>query len=348
MSAQPLLAGRFQLEKIIGRGGNGNVYRGIDLQTKQLVAVKSLKMDILPEEPTLLTRFMQEAEMLGQLNHPNIVKIITTVEEDDEHYLIMDYVEGGSLRDVLAKTPQLSIDRVLHIGLDISDALTRAHRMRIIHRDIKPSNILLDKHGTPYLTDFGVARMMDSGLITKTGDLIGTSAYLSPEVLTGETADPRSDIWSLGIVFYEMLAGRRPFDEEQQVAILVSILNKPVPDLRKHRHDTPLELVNLINEMLEKDRDKRIPSVRLVGAQLEAIIGGLDTNIRRALPPQVVGGGESRFQPSTSTISRRPPTEAEKAVLSFKRRVSSLIILMILLLAILLMFFVFIVLNNAA
>lgn len=331
MSDHRLIHNRFEIDKIIGRGGNGNVYRAIDLDSKQPVAIKSLKSDILLEEPTLLARFLQEAELLRQLNHPNIIKIIENVHEGDEYFLVMDYVEGGSLKDLLAKTPQLPVEQVLQIGLDIADALTRAHRLKIIHRDIKPSNILVDKQGRPYLTDFGVARIADSGIITKTGDLIGTTAYLSPEVLTGETADPRADIWSLGIVFFEMMAGRRPFDEEQQVAILVSILNKPLPDLQRLRPDAPSELVQLITQMLEKDRDKRIASVRQVGVQLETLIEGLDTKIRKSLPSGGVNMGVSRFPPATATesLSRRVSTEEEKAILNFKRRIGCMIILLL-------------------
>lgn len=323
-----LLAERFRIEKIIGRGGNGNVYRGIDMATGQLVAIKVLKNDALQDDPTLLTRFLQEAEMLRQLNHPNIVKIIANFDMGDEHYLVMDYIEGGSLREMLAKTPQLPVDQVLQIGLDVADALTRAHRLKIVHRDIKPSNILLKKDGSPCLTDFGVARMIESGVITRTNDLIGTSAYLSPEVLTGEAADPRSDIWSFGVVLYEMLAGRRPFEEEQQVAVLVSILNKPVPDLKKLRPDTPSELVTLIDYMLEKDREKRISSVRFVGAELEAIIQNLETRTRGGLPPA------SRF---AATETRRRMTAEEESVLHFKRRVGCMIVLGLLCLTLLVM-----------
>lgn len=323
-----LIADRFRIERLIGRGGNGNVYRGVDMATGHMVAIKILKNDALLDDPTLLTRFLQEAEMLRQLNHPNIAKVIANFDMGDEHYLVMDYIEGGSLKDLLGKHPQMPIDRILQIGLDVADALTRAHRLRIVHRDIKPSNILLKNDGTPCLTDFGVARMVDSGVITRTNDLIGTSAYLSPEVLTGEIADTRSDIWSFGVVLYEMLAGRRPFEEEQQVAILVSILNKPIPDLKKLRPDAPPQLVSLIYDMLEKNRERRISSVRLVGAELEAIIQGLDTSIRQSLPAVAF----SRFQPPTETFSRRIITEEEKAVLNFKRRIGCMIIFVLLLL----------------
>ncbi|MBZ0282535.1 MAG: protein kinase [Anaerolineae bacterium] len=281
MSDTRLVGGRYEIGLLIGQGGMGDVYLGRDTVTGDTVAIKSLKPEITSGDPALLERFGREGEALSRLNHPCIVKMLETLEENDRHYLIMEYVSGGSLKDLLEETPQLPVERVLDIALDLSDALARAHRLKIIHRDIKPANVLLAEDGTPRLTDFGVAQMGDRTRVTETGSLIGTYAYMSPEGCQGDELDARADIWSFGVMLYEMLAGRRPFEGTQPAAVLTAILTKPVPDLLQFRADAPAALLGLIYSMLEKDRDKRMSSVRLVGAQLEAFIKGSDTAIER-------------------------------------------------------------------
>ncbi|MCL4877240.1 MAG: protein kinase [Anaerolineae bacterium] len=296
-----IIAGRFELGEVIGQGGMGLVYHGHDLQLEQDVAIKTIKKEVMMEDPELMERFEREGEALRQLNHPNIVKMISTVQENEEYYLVLEYVEGGSLLDLLRKSPQLPIERILQIGLDLADALTRAHRLKIIHRDIKPANILLTKDGVPRLTDFGVARIGKTtlGTITKTGAVVGTYSYLSPEACEGKRVDARTDIWSFGVVLYEMLAGRRPFEADTQTAVLLDIMTKPVPDILEFRPDTPPQLISLILRMLEKDKEKRISSVRLVGAELEAILEMLSSGIRGSVPP----GDPGRFRTPTPSPS---------------------------------------------
>jgi len=267
------LAGRYRVDDFVRRGGMGAVYRGRDLRTDQIVAIKHLREDAIDAETGMVARFAREGEALRALNHPNIVKMLDAFEDRNEHYLVMEYIGGGSLSDLLAKQPQVSIRRVIQIGIDLADALTRAHRLDIIHRDIKPANVLLREDGTPLLTDFGVARVGDSSL-TAVGEVVGTYAYLSPEALDGESLDPRSDIWSFGVMLFEMLTGRKPFDEKSYPQLLIAILQKPLPDLEALRPDAPIALVDLVYRMLERDRDRRIRSVRLVGAELEAIAQG--------------------------------------------------------------------------
>ena len=182
MSGKQLIADRFELQDLLGRGGMGEVYRARDTQTGEAVAVKALNPEILARDPSLLERFIREGEALRQLNHPNIVRMIAAVEEDGRHYLVMEYIRGGSLQDLLSANGHLPNERVIQIGLDLADALTRAHRLGIIHRDLKPANVLLAEDGTPRLTDFGVAYMADSPHLTQTGVLVGTVDYLSPEV----------------------------------------------------------------------------------------------------------------------------------------------------------------------
>ncbi|MBN1964604.1 MAG: protein kinase, partial [Anaerolineae bacterium] len=267
---QQIIAGRYHLGEVIGQGGMGTVYRGHDRLTDTPVAIKVLRPEVISSSPAILERFVREGEVLRQLNHPNIVKLLDALEDDRQHYLVMDYVAGGSLHGLLRETPQLPVARVLAIGLGLADALTRAHQLHIIHRDLKPANVLLDETGVACLTDFGVARIGESHL-TETGALLGTLSYLSPEACRSEELDARSDIWSFGIMLFEMLAGRLPFGGDNPAATLTAILMDSVPDLEALRPDAPVALVDLVYRMLEKDRRVRIASVRQVGAALEAV-----------------------------------------------------------------------------
>jgi len=290
MKPNQVIADRFEIadlgRDLLGRGGMGEVYRGTDTQTGQLVAVKVLKPDIVAQNSDLIQRFTREGEALRQLDHPNIVKMVAAITQGEQYYLVMEYMPGGSLRKLLEQQGQLPIRRTLEIALDLADALTRAHRMEIIHRDIKPANVLLAEDGTPRLTDFGVAQLTSRPQLTQAGTIIGTADYLSPEACQGESLDTRTDIWSFGVLLYEMLTGRRPFSGETLMALLHTILNQPVPDLVQFRPELPDALVDLIYRMLEKDRYQRIPTVRLVGAELEMILreqAGLSTSSRPAI-----------------------------------------------------------------
>lgn len=187
----------------------------------------------------------------------------------------MEYVPGGSLRVLLDTAGQLPLDRVLVIGLELADALSRAHHLGIVHRDLKPENVLIAIDGAPRLTDFGMARLeWDDARLTQSGTLFGRPAYMSPEAVRGEELDVRSDIWSLGVLLYELLAGRRPFEGLQITPVLAAIQADPVPDLREFRPDAPLALVDLLGRMLLKQRARRLPSMRQVAAELEAIRAG--------------------------------------------------------------------------
>jgi serine/threonine-protein kinase len=256
-------------------------------------------------DPDILERFVREGQALRQLNHPNIVGMVAAVEEEGRHYLVMEYVEGGSLQDLLAAQGPLPSTRAVEIALDLADALTRAHRLGIIHRDLKPANVLLAEDGTPRLTDFGIAHVADSPRLTETGILVGTVDYLSPEACNGEPLDERTDIWAFGVLLYEMLTGERPFVGETLTAKLTAILTQLVPDLAQLAPSTPDALADLVYRMLEKDRQQRVPSVRLVGAELEAILKGWEVPTPMRLAP-----AESRFAPPTPPA--QPPSFLEE------------------------------------
>lgn len=265
---------RYVLGEKLGAGGMGTVYKATDTQTKQTVAIKHLKPEALANDSGLLERFIREGEALRQLNHPNIVKTYGAYEEKGNHYLVMEYVSGGTLYDLLKKGGKLTTKRALNIALELSDALVRAHHLGIIHRDIKPGNVLLAEDGTPRLTDFGVAHIASKERVTDSEIAVGTLDYLPPELLNGEILDVRADLWAFGVLLYEMCIGSRPFSGNNIGQIISNILNLPVPDIELIRPDLPHALVDLIYRLLEKDRNARIPTARQLGAELEAILAG--------------------------------------------------------------------------
>ncbi|HSD85763.1 MAG TPA: protein kinase, partial [Anaerolineae bacterium] len=266
---------RYEIEKLIGSGAVGRVYLGRDAQTGECVAIKELMSDWVARAPEAVERFRREGEALRKLNHPNIVKVLAALEENDQHFLVMEYVGGGSLADLLKRRPQLPVAQVISLGLELSDALSRAHHLDIIHRDIKPGNILLAEDGTPRLTDFGLAHLGSYPALTTTGQVLGTFQYLSPEACENQALDARADIWSFGVVLFEMLTGQRPFDGDTPLEIIHAIQTQPVPEVSWTRQDVPAPLADLVRRMLMRDRPVRLASARLVGAELEALQRGL-------------------------------------------------------------------------
>jgi serine/threonine protein kinase/tetratricopeptide (TPR) repeat protein len=287
------IANRYDLEYELGAGGMGTVYRGLDTQSRQAVAIKRLKPEI--SHVDLIERFKREGEALRDLNHPNIVKMLDSVEHEGVHYLVMEHVAGGDLADLLRRG-KLPIERCLKLALDLADALTRAHKLDIIHRDLKPANVLLAADGTLRLTDFGVAYHGQRQRVTDTGIIVGTVDYMSPETLNGENIDARADIWSFGVMLFEMLAGQRPFTGESVTHTMFGIITQPVPDIEELRPDAPISLIDLIYRMLDKNRHGRVASVRIVGAELEAILQG--RTIQIAIP--------SRFDTPIPDTFNRP------------------------------------------
>src|SRR6266511_4662708 len=273
LAAEP--SKRYVLEERLAEGGQGEVYRARDQLTGQIVVIKWLKSELAEGHLDLIARFVREGAALRRLNHPNIVGLLETFEQAGRYAIVMDYALGGSLREMLDRASQLPLERVLAIGLELADALSRAHHLGIIHRDVKPENVLLAGDGTPRLSDFGMARLeWEDARLTQSGTLFGSPAYMSPEAVRGEELDAPSDIWSLGVLLYELLAGRRPFEGVQITPVLAAIQAEPVPDVREFRPDAPPALIALLERMLVKQRGQRRSSMRQVAAALEAIRAG--------------------------------------------------------------------------
>ncbi len=301
-SPQPkLLADRYRLGTLLGSGRLGLVYRGIDIATGQNVTVKHLKPEIIRSEPQRLARFERETAVLAQLNHPNIVQMYDSVREGDNYYLVLEYLDGGDLATLLREQGRLSIPSTLRLGIEIADALTRAHHVEVVHRDVSPFTIMLTGEGTPKLTDFGLAQLEGKQRVSHTIGKNGAPNYMSPEALDGLLLDERTDIWSLGVVLFEMLTGKPPFADTSLALTLMNISTRPTPDLEQLRPDAPDALIDLIYRMLAKDRDSRISSARRVGAELEMILQALENGSYTPLPGKWVSGSQ-RFSAPTPAV----------------------------------------------
>jgi tRNA A-37 threonylcarbamoyl transferase component Bud32 len=274
------LCERFEVAELIAEGGMGRVYSGLDLHTGERVAIKHIRTTYAAEHPESLLRFAREAEILGRLAHPNIVRRIAMVEAEQRWHIVMEYVPGGSLRDLLRRSPRLPLGRALQIALEVADALARAHHLGVVHRDLKPENVLLAADGTPRLSDFGLARGADSS-ITHSGVVLGTLAYVSPEALSEGEVDARADLWALGVILFEMLSGERPFTGGSAATVLSAILYREPHRLTELCPNVPAALLDLLRRLLAKDPLRRVKSARQVGAELEAIAGDVSAALRQ-------------------------------------------------------------------
>jgi serine/threonine-protein kinase len=254
--------GPYILHEELGRGGMAVVYRATHPRTGEEVALKQLLPQFTADEQSL-HRFLMETELLRQLDHPNIIRIIDAGDINRCPYYAMELIKGPSLSDVMDEKGRLSNAEVRQIGGAVARALARAHAAGVIHRDIKPSNVMLTNTGIPKLTDFGIARRLDSPHLTRTGVIIGTPAYMAPELCNGQKSDAASDIYSFGATLYAMLCGRPPFSGDNIHAVMNMIASQPAIDVRKLCGDAEDELAGLIMRCLEKN-----PAIR-PGSMLE-------------------------------------------------------------------------------
>ncbi|WP_134700316.1 Stk1 family PASTA domain-containing Ser/Thr kinase [Ammoniphilus sp. YIM 78166] len=277
------LGGRYEVEQRIGGGGMAVVYKAHDNLLNRTVALKILRSQF-GHDDDFIGRFRREAQAAASLSHPNVVNVYDVGEEDDIQYIVMEYVEGLTLKELITQQGKLQLDEAIHIAIQICDALEHAHHNHIIHRDIKPHNILIGPRRRVKVTDFGIARAVTSATITHTGSVIGSVHYFSPEQARGGISGEKSDIYSLGVVIYEMVTGQVPFSGDSPISVALKHLQENIVPPRELNPELPQSVENVILRALVKDPLHRYQSARDMQMDLKTC---LDPN-RLNEPPFVV------------------------------------------------------------
>jgi serine/threonine-protein kinase len=310
--------GRYELVEELGRGAMGIVYKGLDPKINRTVAIKTVHFDDVEEAllPEVKERFFREAQAAGGLNHPNILTIYDSGEEMDVAWIAMEFLSGKDLERFGTKGNLLPWSKVLEICAKVADALEYAHKHGVVHRDIKPANIMLLENGEVKVTDFGIARVVSSSQ-TKTGVVMGSPSYMAPEQIAGKKVDGRSDLFSLGVVLYELFAGERPFQGDSIATIMFQITSSPPPPLANFVPRIPPIFQKLVEKALAKDPAQRFQTGEEVAKTLRALKDRLDKAVAQAGPaaqppaaplaPRVGAAGGGATQQMTA--SPGPPEE---------------------------------------
>ena len=298
-----LFAGRYQIIEELGHGGMGRVYRALDKKLNEEVALKLVRPEIAADRSTL-ERFHNELKLARKISHPNVGRMYELMEEKGAHFITMEYVPGQDLKALIRQTGQLTVGKAIAIGEEICDGLAEAHKQGIVHRDLKPSNIIIDRAGGARIMDFGIARSMTVKSRTGPGVMIGTPEYMSPEQVEGKEVNARSDIYSLGIILYEMLTGRVPFEGDTPFTVGVKHKSETPKNPKLLNPSVPDELSGVILKCLEKEKAKRYQSATDLRAELERLEKGLPTTARIAPERKAFTSKEItvKFQPKKLII----------------------------------------------
>jgi hypothetical protein len=304
-----LIGERFRLDEKVGAGGMSTVYRAYDPTLERWVAIKLMHRDI-STDPDSLERFRREARAVASLNHPHVVTVIDAGEDEGNPYIVFEYVEGETLKDRIRRLGMLPVPEAVAYAIEIGRALSAAHAARLVHRDVKPQNVLIDAEGRAKVTDFGIARSMEAHGLTATGRVLGTTDYVSPEQALGHPVTEQSDIYSLGIVLYEMLTGEVPFQADTQVAVAMKHVRDPLPDVQRRRPEVSAALAAVVDRATVKDTERRYKTVDEMDHDLEEVLAieaaragetsGEATTVLRTLP-----GDTADFAPGRLRHPRR-------------------------------------------
>lgn len=259
---------RYEIIKTIGEGGMANVYLANDTILDRKVAIKVLRGDLSNDEK-FIRRFQREALSVSNLSHPNIVEVYDVGEEDGQYYIVMEYIEGKTLKQLLKKRETLTLPEVIDIMLQLTDGLAHAHESYIIHRDIKPQNIMILDNGLVKITDFGIAMALNATQLTQTNSVMGSVHYLPPEQANGKSATVKSDIYSLGILMYELITGSVPFKGDNAVEIALKHMKEKIPSIRKQNPTIPQSVENIVIKATAKNPRNRYDSVKEMHDDLE-------------------------------------------------------------------------------
>jgi tRNA A-37 threonylcarbamoyl transferase component Bud32 len=285
--------GKYRLVEKLGQGGMAQVYKAYQPDLDRYVAVKVLNPHLTGDED-FAARFRREARAIAALDHPHIVRVYDFDTDQGVAFLVMEYLEGTSLkallRDLDCRGERMTLPEIERVIGALADALDHAHRQGVVHRDLKPANVIITPDGRPVLTDFGIAHMVDSTVITESGGALGTPAYMSPEQGKGEPGDTRSDIYALGVMLYQLCTGRVPFDADTPYAIILKHITAPLPSPRSLNPDLPEAIERVILKALAKDPGDRFQTAGELGRALHAAIEGRaqGPSLRRAVPRRAV------------------------------------------------------------
>jgi eukaryotic-like serine/threonine-protein kinase len=299
-----VVADRYELEELVGTGGMSSVFKARDRLLERPVALKILHEHYIAD-PDYVERFRREARAVAQLAHPNIVTVIDRGEQDGRQFIVFEYVDGENLKQVVHREGAMPVRDAVDLGLQVARALGYAHHRGIVHRDVKPQNVILNEDGRAKVTDFGIARSLDVDGVTQTGTVLGTSDYIAPEQAQGQPVDDRTDVYSLGVVLYELLTGEVPFRGEGFVAVAMQHVNEPPPNVLDRRGDVPPRLALAIERAMSKRPEDRQASMDELVDDLEASVRELDGYGDESERTLVVPAAVRRGRPSRRR--RRPP-----------------------------------------